>query len=211
MKSKSVVIIGAGGHAKVVIDTLTSAGYNVSAIYDDDPKKQGTRFLDIPIQGPINEAFIKSKGSEPAVIGIGDNLVRKKIAERLPGMKWATAVHPYSYVASSAIIGPGSVVFAGAILQPYCEIGSHCIINTGAMVDHDCLIGDFVHIAPGNRIAGNVTLGAGVFLGIGCSVIPGIKVGEWTVVGAGAAVVRDIPAKVTAIGVPARVTKSHDR
>ena len=199
-------IIGAGGHAKVVLSTVLEVGLSVDGLFDDDPQKQGVDILGVPVIGTVSDA--KRKGPARGVLAIGDNRTRYRLAQKLLGWKWLPVVHPKAYVHPSASLGPGTVVFAGAVIQPDTRIGAHAIINTGATVDHDCLVGDFVHIAPGAHLAGNVTISEGALIGMGAVVLPGIKVGAWAVVGAGAVVVEDLPPRVTVVGVPARPLKS---
>jgi sugar O-acyltransferase (sialic acid O-acetyltransferase NeuD family) len=202
----SVAVIGAGGHAKVVISTLRAAGLDVVGVYDDDPAKRGQQIAKVPVIGSVAE--IHSGTAEAFVIAIGSNALRRQVAERLSFVQWLTVVHPYSYVHESVKVGPGTVVFAGAVIQPDTVIGRHCIINTGATVDHDCSLGDFTHVAPGCHLAGEVALAEGVFMGIGSVAIPGITIGDWTTVGAGGVVVTNLPPQQTAMGVPARVVLS---
>jgi UDP-perosamine 4-acetyltransferase len=206
---REVFVLGAGGHAEVILSTLLQAEINVTGIYDDDPAKLRMEVMQVTVLGAIG-AFYNVKDSL-SVIGLGDNLTRRKIASQFPSAEWLTVVHPKAYVHESASLGPGSVVFAGAVVQPGARIGRHCIINTGATVDHDCVVGDFCHVAPGCNLGGAVTLGEGVFMGIGSVAIPGTHVGAWTTVGAGAAVVSDLPDRVVAVGVPARVRRKLER
>jgi sugar O-acyltransferase (sialic acid O-acetyltransferase NeuD family) len=206
--NQEICIIGAGGHAKVVIATVQAAGYRVKAVLDDDSHKWGEDLQGIPIVGAPSE--LETLSSPHAVIAIGANNVRKAIAHRFPRVEWITAVHPTAFVHPSVRLGPGTVVFAGAIIQPGTVVGSHCIINTATSVDHDCFLADYVHIAPGTCLAGGVNLGEGVFLGIGSSAIPGVKVGSWTVVGAGGVVTCDLMPGVLALGVPASPVKKMD-
>lgn len=198
-----VVIIGAGGHGKVVISTLQDSGFEVVACYDDDSSLHGSRVLNVPVVGKVDQ--IANIPNCHAVIAIGSNHVRKMIAGRFPHVTWITAVHPHSFIHYSVKLGPGTVVFAGAVIQPETEVGDHAIVNTGAMIDHDCRIGHFAHIAPRVALAGGVQINEGTFIGIGSSIIPFIKVGAWTVIGAGSVVVREIPDSVTAYGVPAKI------
>lgn len=202
---ESVAVIGAGGHAKVVISTLLESGCAVAAVFDDDPAKFGTQLLGVPVKGPIPR--LADEDCRRAVIAIGDNSVREKLANEIEGVEWVTVVHPRAYVHPSARLKEGAVVFAGVIIQPDSSIGAHVIVNTGATIDHDCLISDYVHLAPGVRLAGGVEVGRGAFLGIGSVVIPNLHVGAWSVVGAGGVVTEDLPDNVTAIGVPARPIK----
>lgn len=200
-------MVGSGGHAKVIIGTLSGLGYQIEALYDDDDGKQGNTFCGIPVVGSI-DSFCDLQFVN-AVIAIGDNRIRKEIVTKSKNINWITAVHPDTYVHKSVRIGSGTVVFAGAVIQPDTVIGSHSIVNTGATIDHDCRIGDFTHIAPGVHLGGNVQIGTGTFIGISSAVIQDITIGEWSVVGAGAAVIHDLPSYVTAVGVPARVIKQR--
>ena len=196
-----VAVIGAGGHAKVVISTLRASGQEVVAIFDDDLSLKDKDVLGVAVSGPTGE--ITPNEFDYAVIAVGTNKTRQKIAQSL-SLPWGVAISPSARVDSSVKIGAGTVVFAGAIVQPDTVIGEHVIVNTGATIDHDCVIGDFAHIAPGVNIAGNVSLGQGAFLGIGSAVIPGKRIGEWTTIGAGSVVLQDIGANKIAYGVPAR-------
>ena len=198
----SLVIIGAGGHAKVVIGTLQEIGHSISAVYDDNANKWGDEILGVPITGPT--AASENEPFTTGIIAIGDNSTRKKIARSLK-LQWLTIVHPTAYVHRSVKLGSGTVVFAGAIIQPETVVGDHVIVNTGASVDHDCMVGDFVHLAPGVHLSGEVQVDEGAFLGIGSSVIPGIKIGSWTTLGAGGVAVRDLPSNKVALGVPAKL------
>jgi sugar O-acyltransferase (sialic acid O-acetyltransferase NeuD family) len=196
-----LAVIGSGGHAKVVIATAQAAGLDVGAVVDDDPQRWGARVLGVEVIGP-SDAVI-AEASALAVLAIGRNRARQAIAARAR-CRFATIVHPSAEVHPSVRLGDGTVVFAGAVIQPDTTVGAHVIVNTGATIDHDCAIGDFVHVAPGTHLAGEVTLDEGAFLGIGTVAIPRVRVGAWTTVGAGASIVGDLPAGVTAIGVPAR-------
>jgi len=200
--ARRVLVIGAGSHAKVVISALQERGHSVVAALDDDATKWGTSVLDVPVAGPL-EALDRHRFDE-CVIAIGDNSRRRELSARLP-VAWAPAVvHPAAYVHASVTLGRGTVVMAGATVQPGCVISDHVIINTGANIDHDCTIGNFVHAAPGVSLAGNVHVGEGAFLGLSCSVLPGVRIGAWTTVGAGAVVTRDVADGVLTVGVPAR-------
>jgi sugar O-acyltransferase (sialic acid O-acetyltransferase NeuD family) len=205
---REVHVLGAGGHAKVLISALLEAGVKVAGIYDDDPTKRGTEVLRVPVLDAIRE-LCHTKGGR-WVIGVGDNVTRRQIAARFASADWLTVIHSKAYVHHSALLGPGTVVFAGAVIQPGARVGGHSIINTGATVDHDCVVGDFCHVAPGCNLGGAVTLAEGVFMGIGSVAIQNISVGAWTTVGAGAAVVTDLPDHVVAVGVPARVRRKLD-
>lgn len=196
----AVVVLGAGGHAKVVVATLQAAGREVGGLLDDDPARHGTTVLGHPVTGAI--AGHPLKPGHPAVLAIGDNRTRR----RLSGLElsWVSAVHPTAAVHPSVGLGDGTLVFAGAVVQPDTVLGDHVVVNTAASVDHDCTIGDFAHLAPGCRLAGGVRVGEGALLGIASAVVPGVTIGAWAVVGAGAVVTEDVPGGSIVAGVPAR-------
>ena len=203
--NKGICMLGAGGHGKVVLSSMSAAGMKVETILDDDPHILGSEIGGIRVDGPIDDAHTEMILA--AVAAVGDNEARKRLVERLHGVNWIRVVHPWSYVHPSVRIGEGTVIFAGAVIQPDVSIGRHCIINTGSTIDHDSVLGDYVHLAPGVNLAGNVCLQDGVFLGIGSVVIIGRSVGRWTTVGAGGVVRTDLPPHAVAMGVPARVKK----
>jgi len=196
-----LVLLGAGGHAKVLLATLEAAGREVLEVLDDDPARWGTSLLGRPISGPIDGNTLVP--GHPAILGIGDNRVRQRLADL--DLSWAEVAHPTATVHSSVVMECGSVVFAGAVVQPEVTIGHHVIVNTGATVDHDCRLGDFAHIAPGCHLAGQVQVGEGALLGIGAAIVPGVSIGAWATVGAGAVVLHDVTAGSVVAGAPARV------
>jgi sugar O-acyltransferase (sialic acid O-acetyltransferase NeuD family) len=200
-RRRPLCILGAGGHAKVVIATARAAGHVDVEVYDDDPARVGTTLLAARVVGPL--AAVLDDPDRDAVLAIGDNAARHRLGS-LARCHLVTLVHPTAHVHETVTLGAGTVVFAGAVIQPDTRLGTNVIVNTSASIDHDCILGDAVHVAPGTHLAGNVTLGDGVLLGVGTSVIPGRRIGAWTTVGAGAAVTSDLPAHVTAVGVPAR-------
>ncbi len=200
---RRAIVVGAGGHGKVVVATLQAAGYEVEAVLDDDRSKFGQVVLGVPVTGPVDERL--GRGGAGVVLAIGDNQARQAFAGRFPHLTWLSVGHPTAVIHPSVKIGAGTVVFAGAIIQPDTFLGEHAIVNTGATVDHDCRIGDFAHLAPGVHLSGGVFIGEGALLGVGSCVKPGASVGAWATVGAGGAVIQDIPEGTVAVGVPARV------
>ncbi|WP_299702386.1 acetyltransferase [uncultured Pontibacter sp.] len=193
-------LYGASGHAKVIIDILQAAGVAVSGVFDDNPAIK--EVSGIPAKGP----FKGQKLSEPLIISIGDNAIRRRITHQLQ-LTYGTGIHPSAIISPSASIAEGTVVMQGAIIQASANIGRHAIVNTGASIDHDCIVGDFAHISPGAVLSGNVQVGEGTHIGAGAVVIPNLKIGKWCKIGAGTVVIRDIPDGVTAVGNPARIIK----
>lgn len=195
-----IFIVGSGGHAKVVVQTLRAARAEIGACVDERPETWGKVVLRIPIQGPL----AKVPGRSRLIVAIGDNATRAKIVNDCPSAIWVSAIHPDAVIGEETSIGLGTLVAAGTIIQPGTSIGGHCILNTGCSVDHDCQIGDFVHIAPGARLAGGVSVGNGAFIGMGACVTPGVTIGENAVIGAGAVVLENVAAGAKVGGVPAR-------
>jgi sugar O-acyltransferase (sialic acid O-acetyltransferase NeuD family) len=147
-----------------------------------------------------------------AVVAIGSNSVRRLISSRFSDvLSWPILVHPRACIAAGTLLGEGTVVFAGVVVQPDVRIGKHVILNTSCSIDHDSFISDYVHVAPGSHLAGSMTIEEGVFVGIGSSVIPGVTIGAWSVVGAGSTLIRDLPSNVTAIGTPAKVIRVREQ
>lgn len=206
-ESNSVLVYGAGGHAKVILDILQLTKTAVAAVVDDDPAKWGESILGYPITDPNTQLPIMSdRGIRQAVIAVGGNSTRAKIAETLiaKGFGFCTAVHPSAVIDRSVELGDGTVVMGGVVINSETTIGRHAILNTGCTVDHDCRLADFVHISPGGHLGGNVAIGRETQVGIGASILPNVTIGPQTVVGGGAAVIEDLPGGVIAVGVPAR-------
>jgi sugar O-acyltransferase (sialic acid O-acetyltransferase NeuD family) len=208
MTKEKIIIIGAGDHAKAVIDTASLLSKNIIGLLDDNKELLGKELLGVPVLGSINE--IDKYKEFYLISGIGNNIVRKSIALQLKNYKWTSLIHPSAYVAKHSQIGMGTVVFAHAVIQPHVVIGNHCIINMTTSLSHDCIIEDYVHTAPGCRLTGHVKIGEGTFLGAATVVIPNIKIGKWSTIGAGATVINNIPSNVVAVGSPAKVIKSKE-
>lgn len=199
------ILIGASGHAKVLIDILSELSMKVEELYDARPSAD--QIFGVPV---FNEGDLIEDGQK-AILAVGNNSTRKLLAEKY-NLFYVSAVHPAASVSSYAQIGEGTVVMAQASINPAASVGRHCIINSGSIVEHDCLLEDFVHISPNAALAGGVTVREGAHIGIGASVIPGITIGRWATVGAGAVVISDVPDFATVVGVPARqISTRHDR
>ena len=195
-----LIIIGAGGHGKVIADNAFKNGYTTICFVDDHAT--GT-CMGFPILGTSAEIEKLNDGQTDFVIGIGNNEVRKKIAERY-NVNWVTIIHPSAQIAVNVCIGSGTVVMAGAIVNACTTIGNHCIINTGSVVEHDNVIEDYTHISPNAALGGTVHVGKSVHLGIGATVKNNIAICDHCVIGAGAVVVKNISQSGTYIGVPAK-------
>jgi len=206
MNTSPLVVFGAGGHGKVVLDAALRAGMAVAMVVDDRP--QTDRLLGIRVIDAATQEWRELRPFQ-FVVAVGENADRERIFYQLKarGGVPINIIHPGATVASSARLGRGIAVCAGAVINPGADIGLNCIVNTCASVDHDCVVGDHVHLCPGVHLAGSVTVGSGTMIGTGAVVLPGLEIGKGCVVGAGAVVNRDLPPGVVAFGVPARVQR----
>jgi len=203
-----IVVYGASGHAKVVLDILEQQGrYQIAGLVDDNPERRGGELFGYAILGS-GEALegLRNSGVEGTIIAVGDNETRGRLARRVEalGLRLITAVHPGAQISRGVEIGVGSAVMAGAVINADAVIGDNSIINTGATVDHDSWLGSCVHLSPGVHVAGGVHIDHHAHLGIGAVVLPGLSIGHHATVAAGSVVNRDLPPGVTVAGVPAR-------
>lgn len=212
MKKRKLVIWGTSGHASVVADIVRSQGeYEVAGFLDDaNPERVDTEFCGVPVLGGHErlDALLQG-GIGRLIFGFGDREARLRLSElaRAKGFVIATAIHPKAVLASDVTVGAGTVVAAGAVVNPGAKIGENAIINTHASVDHDCVVGDGAHICPGVCLAGHVSVGRAAWVGIGATVSDRVRIGAEATIGAGAVVLTDIPNKVVAYGVPARIMR----
>ena len=205
----NIALIGAGGHAKVVFDAIFSTKqHEVIGFVDDNPQLAGTKFFNLPV---VNQIELLD-GVEGYIAAIGDNAVRKAKYElyKNRGYLPVNAIHRSAIISPYASIGNGVVAFANVIVNPGSHIGDNVILYTACTIDHDCQISKHAYISPGCNLSGRVNIGTGAFLGTGAVVLPQISIGEWSIIGAGAVVTKDIPAHVTAVGVPAKIIKHHE-
>ncbi len=209
---RRLLVLGAGGHGKVVADAA-SAGrkWAVIEFLDDRHPEHGALGDWKVIARPADIAGLVG-ADDDVIVAVGDNARRLAVIEELlsRGIGLATVTHPAAVISPRASLAPGCVVFAGAVINAGASIGRGCIVNTGAIVDHDCRLDDAVHVAPGAVLGGNVRVGRRSWVGIGASVRHGVSIGSDTMIGAGAAVVADIGDNVVAMGVPARVSTRRD-
>lgn len=193
-----MILYGAGGHAKVVYESLQKLGIVISYIIDDNPDI--VEFKGMKVQHNCSQPEFKE---EQILIAIGSNRHRLSVASKLNN-SFVTLIDSSAIVSPTTILGEDTMILAGAIIQSSSTIGSHCIINTGAIVEHDCIIGDGVHIGPAAVLCGRVVLGKGVMVGANATIAPGTSIGDWAIVGAGAVVITDVSAGSTVVGNPAR-------
>ena len=214
--SKRILVYGAGGFArevKDVLDAMEEAGKAVqcAGFLDDAVENHGRSLNDLPVHGGADR--IPGFADEMEfLIGIGNPVTKKKIAEKIAGHggRFAKVFHPTAVTSRYVEYGEGTIVTAGVILTNQIRIGKHVILNLGVTVGHDCILEDFVTVAPGVFISGNVRIGEGSDVGTGSSIIQGVKIGRWSVIGAGAVVTKDIPDNCTAVGVPAKVIRTRE-
>ena len=194
-----MIVYGASGHGKVIIEILESINTPHIEVWDDAPHEP---LWEYPVTPPATEV------KDQVVISIGVNGTRKKVADRLGGsVSFGTAIHAATCISKRTTIGEGTVIMAGVTINADSHIGKHCIINTSASIDHDCILGDYSHISPNATLSGDVHVGEGTHIGSGASAIQGIRIGKWCTIGAGAVIIRDIPDYATAVGNPARIIK----
>ena len=210
---KKLAIVGASGHGKVVADIAEQLGFTVSFYDDAYPKKKHIEHW--PIKGTCADLIALNNStvtpSNDVVVAIGNNDIRQQKIKLLQqnGFNLATLTHPTAVISKYSKIAPGTVIFAGAIINAFANIGVGCIINTAAVIEHDCSIGDFSHICPNVVLAGGVSVGTKSWVGIGSQVKQLITIGDNCLIGAGSTVVKNMPSNITAFGSPAVVIKSH--
>lgn len=204
--AESVILLGAGGHAKVCIEVFRAHGL-LDPVACIDPNAEADHVLGVAVYP--NEASLPSffaKGGCWGFVAIGQNALRAKLGADLlaSGFRLANAISPRACVSPSATLGQGVLVMPGAVINAEADIGDFCIVNTNAVVEHDCRVGIACHVAPGAVLGGRVRLEDGVFVGTGASVTPNRVIGRDSIVGASAVVVSNVAAGVTVVGVPAR-------
>lgn len=210
---KEVVIIGAGGHAKVIIDIILQRKKSlndnlvVKGILDDrfcEIEKKD--LFGVPIIGKINK-ILELPTNIYYIIAIGDNNIRKKISENYSNKKFMTLIHPKSIIGEKVTIGVGTIIMAGAIINSYTKIGKHCIINTGSIIEHDNLIENYVHISPNSTLCGGVIIGEETWVGAGAIIIQEKKIEKKVIIGAGTIIINNVEKNCKIVGNPARLIK----
>lgn len=214
MNKKRVIVFGAGGHAKVVVDVLEQMeSYQIVGLVDDSLELKGTVRGGYSVLGNKDDlAGMSGAGIDGVIVALGDNYRRKLVCEDLERMGFTliSAIHPSAVIGSRVRIGAGTLVVAGVVVNVDAEIGENVIVNTGATIDHDCRIEAHVHLSPGVHLAGRVSVGALTHIGIGAVVLPNLTIGQNCIVGAGTVVRDDIPDNVVVVGNPARILKQNE-
>jgi sugar O-acyltransferase (sialic acid O-acetyltransferase NeuD family) len=208
MPTEVTIVVGAGGHSKVVVDALLRSGMSREALYvvDRDPSRIGKDILGIAIRADSDV----TPGMFAFHVAVGDCAARQRIHEKYAalGGRPVTVIHPGATISSFSTIAGGSFIAAGAVIGPAATVADGVIVNHGAVVDHDCRLGAFSHVAPNATLGGAVTIGARALVGAGATILPGVTIGDDSVVGAGAVVLRTVEPNETYAGVPAsRITR----
>jgi len=207
----NIIILGAGGHGRVVLDIFLQNGkHKPVGFLDNNKNLHGRRVDGLPVLGGMEQLEdLRKHGIEGAVVAIGDNGIRRAMGNIIKqhAFELVNAVHPSAQLATSVSLSKGVVIAAGALVCAHCQIGDYTILNTGCIVDHESMIGTSAHICPGVRLAGHVTVESGAFVGIGATIVQNVRLGFESVVAAGAVVIRDVEPMTTVVGVPARVVK----
>ena len=192
---KDVIIIGAGGHGSVIADIIKKSGDNVFGFLDDDLTRVG-------VIGKTDE--FEKHNDKYFIIAIGDNNTRRKIAVKMQGAKFHTAIHPKAVIGENVTFGEGTVVMANAVINSNSRIGNHCIINTASVIEHDNIINNYAHISPGATLCGTVTIGELTHIGAGAVIKNNITVCDEVTVGIGGVVIKNITESGTYVGIPCR-------
>jgi sugar O-acyltransferase (sialic acid O-acetyltransferase NeuD family) len=209
------IIVGAGGHSRVVYDILRyDHNTEVIAFVDNTPRGSEETIMGVPVRGDhdVIPTLVEEEDVGGFIIAVGDNEIRrghfKKILDM--GLEPVSAIHPEAYISKTATVGSGTVVASGVNVSTNADIGENSILNTGAIVDHETTIGEHVHVAPGSTVAGRVSIGELTFVGMGSTVRDYVDVGENVTVGAGSVVLEDVPSNVTIAGAPAEIKSEKD-
>lgn len=210
-----ILLIGAGGHCKVIIDSLlVIRKYRIAGIIDLKKHKE-KKFFGIPVVGIDSQlSLLRQKGIKFCFIcvgSIGDPTARIRLYNlaKEAGFLFPNLISPYALVSDYAVLGEGNYIAPRVVINAGAEIGNNCIINTGVIVEHDCKIGDFVHIAPGSVLNGNVSVGNYSHIGAGSTLLQGIKIGKKTIIGAASLVLKNIDNKKVAYGNPCEERKTN--
>lgn len=202
---KKLIIIGAGGHGKVIADIAKKNGYDDIAFLDDNASR--TECSGYSVIGTSKDVLQYT--DRDFIVAIGNSQIRQKVQDTLAeaGVRVVTLVHPGASVGENVTLGEGTVVVAGAVINPDSKIGKGCIVNTCASVDHDCAVDDYSHVSVGAHVCGTVKVGKRVWIGAGATVINNVNICDDAIIGAGAVIISDVSERGTYAGVPAKKIK----
>jgi len=214
MASRPVIVVGAGGHGKVVVNLLLALGRTVVAAVEKTQPSSPRNVLGVPVEGGDEVVLAHDPATVELALGIGmpterpiEGLAARRaeaVRFEARGYSFPPLVHPAAVVGAECSIAAGAQIMAGAVLQPCCLIAPFVIVNTGANVDHDCILCEGSHIAPGATLGGSVCIGRETLIGIGATVLQGVTVGSHALIAGGAMVTKDIGDRECCMGVPAR-------
>lgn len=208
-----IVLFGASGHAKAVIDAIEKEGkYKIAGIFVDNPEQFGTEFMGYPVVDYIHK--YPSANINKGFVAIGDNYGRKKVTEKIlninQNFEFVTIVHPTAIIAKGATVGKGTIIKAGAILEADSTVGNHCIVNTTVTFGHDCVLGDCSTLSPGVNLGGNTIIGSNTAISMNSVIIEKTVIGDNVVIGAGSVVTKNIENNVVAYGSPAKIVRTRE-
>lgn len=206
-----IVVIGAGGHAVVVLDALLASGMQPAFIVDDDPAKRGQHIGGVSVRGPLAELTKQDFDGYRFVVAIARNDVRRRLVLNLAThqARFTGVRHPAAILSRLANLAPTAQIMAGAIVNAGASVAAHAVLNTGCIVEHDTAVGEFSHVGPGAILAGAVRLEEGSFVATGAKACPFVRLGPWSTLGAGAVALHDLAERSVAVGVPARPLKGE--
>lgn len=208
--NNKLIILGSGGHSKVVIDIIKqNSEYEIEGLVDNNV---GDEILGISVIGSDDDLInIFERGIKNAFVAIGSNNIRKKLLIKLRnlGFNLINVISKNSMISETVNLGSGILIMPGAIVNSSSQINDGCIINTNSSIDHDCFVGDYTHIAPGCTIAGSVRIGSKCFLGVGTKVIDGIEIQDETIIGAGSTIIKSMEGNSTIVGTPGKIIKRN--
>ena len=212
---RKLVIVGVGGFGREIawlVERINAMEptWELLGFIDDNSEKHGTIVNGYPVLGGC-DWVLEHKDEVFAVCAVGTAKTRRRIVERLHGVRFATLVDPKVQMSQRVEMGAGCIICAGSILTVNIKLGSHVIINLDCTIGHDAVLSDYVTLYPSVNVSGNTFLEESVEMGTGSQIIQGLRIGEGTIIGAGAVVVRDLPGRCTAVGIPAKPIKFHDR
>jgi sugar O-acyltransferase (sialic acid O-acetyltransferase NeuD family) len=206
METERILLYGAGGHGRVLLDAaLSVGGFEICGFLDDDPARHGTEVHGIPVLGALDALDEERLATCRILLAMGDIPSRRRAADAAAriGGRFLTLVHPTAVIGRGVTLGEGAQVLPLAVVHTDARIGRHVIVNTAAVVEHDAVIGEHCHLSPGVRLGGGVEVGEDVHIGLGASILPGVRIGRGATIGAGAVALRDVPEGVAVGGVPA--------